>query len=330
MQERNAPGPWLRSWRQTAGVDLLIAIGLFVAGAALAIWATDRLLEGLVGLAALTTLSAFAIGALLSGLEAENIAVGLAGGARGADAIALGSVFGGAIFLVTVALGLGAIIAPLEVRLPRAFLGLIAAAPVLAGVALVGDRTSPVAGVVLLGAFAIAMAYVVRRSRHRTFLLSGEVAEAQSERRSVAGVIAITLLGLVGLTIGGNLVAEGAGRLVTLLGVPALLVGMVFAPAAIEIEEVFRQAIPARRGRPEVSAANLLGTLLYFVLFNLGLIALLTPVRVDPQVRLIDWPVLMVVTWLAVLFLARGRVGRIEGLLLLVAYAGYVALRALA
>ena len=47
-------------------------------------------------------------------------------------------------------------------------------------------------------------------------------------------------------------------------------------PAAIEIEEVFRQAIPAKRGHAEVSAANLLGTLLYFVLFNLGLLALVT------------------------------------------------------
>jgi hypothetical protein len=34
-------------------------------------------------------------------------------------------------------------------------------------------------------------------------------------------------------------------------------------PTAIEIEEVFRQAVPAREGRPEVSAGNLVGTLLY-------------------------------------------------------------------
>ena len=38
--------------------------------------------------------------------------------------------------------------------------------------------------------------------------------------------------------------------------------------------------IPAGEGHPDVSAGNLLGTVLYFVLFNLGLIALATPVRV--------------------------------------------------
>jgi Ca2+/Na+ antiporter len=41
-----------------------------------------------------------------------------------------------------------------------------------------------------------------------------------------------------------------------------------------------------------------------------------------------DWPFLVAVTWLATLFFARGRVGRVEGVVLLFAYALYVALRA--
>jgi Ca2+/Na+ antiporter len=63
---------------------------------------------------------------------------------------------------------------------------------------------------------------------------------------------------------------------------------------------------------------------LYFVLFNLGLITLLTPVRVDPLVRRLDWPVLIAVTWLATLFLWRGRVGHMAGVLLLAAYGAYL------
>jgi Ca2+/H+ antiporter len=47
-----------------------------------------------------------------------------------------------------------------------------------------------------------------------------------------------------------------------------------------------------------------------------------------PQVRILDWPYLVAVTWLATIFFARGRVGRIEGALLVAAYVLYVALRA--
>jgi len=239
---------------------------LFVVGIVVVIWATDRLLEGLIGLAGLLRVSTFAIAAILSGFEAENVAVGLVAARREAAELALGTVFGGAVFLICVALGLGALLYPLRVTLPRGFLILMAFCPVLVGV------------------------------------------------------------GLVVIAVGGELVTRGAEGIVSVLGLSTLLVGMVVTPAAIEIEEVIRQAVPAREGRPEVSAGNLVGTLLYFLWFNMGLISLFLPVRADPLVVRLDWPYLVGVTWLATLFFARGRVGRPEGALLVVLYAVYVAL----
>jgi cation:H+ antiporter len=66
-----------------------------------------------------------------------------------------------------------------------------------------------------------------------------------------------------------------------------------------------------------VSAGNLVGTVLYFLLFNLGLIALITPVSVPDRVRLLGWPFLIVASGVAALFMLRGRVGRFEGSLLM-------------
>jgi cation:H+ antiporter len=316
------------AWRQQV-LDSGIAIGLFVVGAIVAIWATERLLEGLVGLARLTALSTFAIGAVLSGLEAENIAVGVAaalgGGATGAP-IALGTVFGGATFLICVALGLGGILYPMRVRLPASFLVVMAATPVLAGLAIAGGTTSRLAGLMLLAGFGLAMTYLVLASRGHAFMESEEVREASEEKPEWRKALGLTAIGLVAIAIGGELVATGAQRVIGGLGVPALLMGMVITPAAIELEEVIRQAVPTREGHPEVSAGNLVGTLLYFLLFNLGLIALVAPVAVDPSIQTLDWPFLVAATWLATLFLARGQVGRPEGATLLAAYALYVGL----
>jgi cation:H+ antiporter len=155
---------------------------------------------------------------------------------------------------------------------------------------------------------------------------SEEVREAEEEPRSFPTAIGLTLVGLVVIAVGGELVTEGAEGIVSVLGLSTLLVGMVVTPAAIEIEEVIRQAVPAREGRPEVSAGNLVGTLLYFLWFNLGLIALLFPVQADPLIVRLDWPYLVGVTWLATLFFARGRVGRVEGMLLVALYCVYVLL----
>jgi len=299
---------------------------VFVVGVVVVIWATERLLEGLVGLAGLLRISTFAIAAVLSGFEAENVAVGLAAARREAAELALGTVFGGAIFLVCVALGLGALLYPLRVTLPRGFLVLMAISPVLVGVGLVGGRASRLFGAVLLVAFAAAIFYLVRASRDHTFLESEEVREAEEEPRSYPAAIALTIVGLAVIAVGGELVTRGAEGIVSVLGFSTLLVGMVVTPAAIEIEEVIRQAVPAREGRPEVSAGNLVGTLLYFLWFNMGLIALIFPVRADPLVVRLDWPYLIGVTWLVTLFFARGRVGRPEGMVLIILYGVYVVL----
>ncbi|HZC04140.1 MAG TPA: hypothetical protein VE338_00720 [Ktedonobacterales bacterium] len=303
-----------------------LAVVLFVVGVALAIWATEFFLDGIVNLATGLRLSAFVIGAVLSGLEVENVAVGLAAGAGHVAPVALGTVYGGATFLVCVALGLGAIIAPLETRLPHGFLILFAVAPVVAGLGVLPPAPPRWIGGALLLAFVGAMGYVVITARRKDFLLaSQEVAEAQTKRYPLALAVVLTLLGLIVLSVAGEMVAHGAEGIISALGVPALLMGMVVAPAAIELEEVARQAIPALRGRSDVSAGNLVGTLLYFLLFNLGLIILLTPVRVTARMLTLDWPALVLVTWVATVFLWRGRVGRGAGFTLLGLYVIYIA-----
>jgi cation:H+ antiporter len=306
----------------------LPAAALFLGGIVVVVWATQRLLEGLVGVALVTRIAPFAISAVLSGLEAENIAVGLAAGSRGAAEVALGTVFGGSIFMVCVALGLGAMIVPLQVRLPRGILALFAATPVLAGLPLVADVTPRWTGVVLLLAFAAAIAYVLRVSRAHAFIDDDDVEEAAaSAPRSAVRAVLLTLLGIGLISAGGELVASGATRFIADLGASAGLIGMVITPAAIEAEEVIRQVVPARAGRNDVSAGNLVGTVLWFVLVNLGLIALLTPVQVPRLTRLLDYPFLVGATWVATAFRSRGRVGRTAGAMLVALAVAYAVLR---
>jgi cation:H+ antiporter len=309
--------------------SLLPALPLFTAGVVIVVWATERLLEGLVGIAMALRVAAFAASAVLSGMEAENVAVGLAAGSRGAADVALGTVFGGGIFIVCFALGLGAMIVPLRVRLPRGVLVLFAAAPVLAGLPLIADTTPRWTGAVLLLAFAAMLVHVLRVSRHHTFMESEEVAEARGERRPLWLAVLFTVAGIGAITAGGELVASGATRLIADVGLSAGLVGMVLTPAAIEAEEVIRQVVPARAGRPDVSAGNAVGTLLWFVLFNLGLIALATPVQVPRLTRALDYPFLCGASWLAAALLARGRVGRTAGAVLVATAVAYAILRGL-
>src|SRR5581483_10884469 len=303
----------------------VVAVLMFVAGAVLVVVATETFLKGLVGVASMIGLSTFAITTMLSGMEAENTAVGLASGGSGFGELALGAVFGGAIFLVCMALGLGSVLYPLKVQLPKPILAIFVATPIIAGVGLLRPTLMRPIGVILLLLFGAGMTGLVLLSRGHTFFESEALEEYERERPSKARSVALTIIGLVAITLGGELLATGAQALVAGFPIPPLVMGMVIGPAVIELEEVVRQAVPAREGRPEVAAGNLVGTLLYFLLFNLGVIAVATPVEVPPLVRTFDWPVSVAVTWLAGLFLWRGRVSRWQGMVLVLAYGAFVA-----
>jgi cation:H+ antiporter len=306
----------------------VFAVALFVVGVLVVVFATERLLEGLVDIAAALRIAPFVASVILSGLEVENIAVGLAAGQRGASDIALGTAFGGGTFLLCIALGLGAVIAPLDVRLPRGMVLLLPASALVAGLPVLFGETPRWTGLVLLVAFGLALVYLVRASRGHRFTPEEDGREAKPGKHSLAIGVALTIGGIVIIAIGGELVAIGAEGIVATIGLTAGLVGMVITPAAIEAEEVIRQVIPARRGYADVSIGNAVGTVLYFALFNLGLIALLTPVAVPDRVRSFDWPFLLVAAALAALFLLRGRVGRPEGAILVGLGVAYAALHA--
>ena len=307
-------------------MNAILAIGAFVLGVLIVIWSTERLLEGLVGLAVLLRMAPFVIAGIFSGLEAENVAVGVVAGRQGHVEIALGTVFGGGTFIICVALGLGAVLFPLKVSLPRGILLLMAGAPVLSGVALIGGTTSRAAGVILLAAFAASIWYLVRASKDHDFLgeEGGEVREETGKPLRWWKPVAWTVFGLAVITVGAELVNYGADGIIRHFAFPAALMGMIITPAAIEAEEVIRQAVPTRAGHHDVAAGNLVGTLLYFVLFNLGLIAVAVPVPVPHRVVVLDWPVLIGATWLAIAFLWQGRVTRVQGAVLLIVYGAYI------
>jgi cation:H+ antiporter len=291
----------------------LVAIGAFAVGVIVVVVATEYLLRGLVGVAAAMRVAPFVASVVLSGLEAENIAVGLAAGARSDADVALGTAYGGAVFALSFALGLGAIIAPLRVTVPKRILILLPASAVVAGLPILFPATPRWTGLVLLAAFGLALVYLVRGARGRTFVAGREEADEDEAPRSIGRALALTAAGIGVITIGGELVAVGADGLIGTLGLGAGLVGMVITPIAIEAEEIVRQVLPTRRGYADVAAGNTIGTVLWFILFNLGLIALITPVGVPDRVRSFDWPALVLTASVGAVLLARGRIGRAEG-----------------
>jgi cation:H+ antiporter len=276
----------------------------------------ELLLDGILGVAGRLQVAPFVVTVLLSGFELENLAAGIAANAADLGGAAAGTFLGGTTFLALGVAGLGALIAPLRAELPRSVLGWTAAAPLpLLGLALDGEL-SRLDGGLLLAWFAVAMTGLARSGRG----LLGDPLErpARHPALRLAG-------GLVLLGAGGEALGEGLRRVAERAGVSATLLGNTVVAASVEAEEVARVAVPARRGRGELALANVAGTIVHFIAFNAAVIALVRPIELDHDTRVLHLPAAVAATALfcAVAALGRG-IGRRTGVALLALYAAYV------
>src|SRR5215212_6654442 len=141
----------------------LASVALLTAGIALIILGAEAFFDGLKSAARRIGVSTFFLTLLISGLELENIAAGLAANFAGFPGAAAGTFLGGATFITLGVAGLGAILVPFRVSLPRPFLLTTAFAG--APLALLGadGALSRIDGGMLIATFCVAM-FTLHRS----------------------------------------------------------------------------------------------------------------------------------------------------------------------
>jgi hypothetical protein len=144
----------------------IVSIFIFISGAALLIYSAERLIGYIVGAASGLSVSVFLLAIIFTGIEFDDVALGVALNLEELSGVALGIVFGSALSLSGVVLALAAILAPTEVNVPRDYIAIFAASPLVLIVFMLTAPLTAIHGVVLLGLFVLFVAYVaVRESR---------------------------------------------------------------------------------------------------------------------------------------------------------------------
>jgi cation:H+ antiporter len=121
-----------------------------------------------------------------------------------------------------------------------------------------------------------------------------------------------------------------AAAIVDELGISETVFGLLVVAVAVSFEELVLEMLPAYRRYAELAVGNALGTLVFLLTLSLGVIALVRPVDVPDQVRELHAPALVVAVAVVLAMLARGRLSRVEGGLLIGLYALYASLAVLA
>lgn len=225
--------------------------------------------------------SAFVLTVVVSGFELENLAAGIAANAKGLPGAAAGTFLGGTTFLALGVAGLGALIARLRAALPGGVFAWTAAAPLpLLALSLDGSL-SRLDGGLLVGWSVVALVALVRAGGVRERL------DVERHRFAVARLLA----GLGVLSAGTELLGEGIRRVMHGFGISETLLGNTAVAASVEAEEVVRVAVPGRRGRGDIALGNVLRTIVHFLAFNAGVIALVRPRELGSETLHLHLPV---------------------------------------
>lgn len=139
------------------------SILIFAVGAVLLVFSAEKLIGHLIGIARGLAVSVFLLAIIFTGIEFDDVVLGVALNVEDLDGVALGIVFGTALSLPGVVLAIAAIIKPSDVSVPRDYLVLFALAPVTTVVFVLMAPLTATDGVILVAMFVAFLAYVIVR-----------------------------------------------------------------------------------------------------------------------------------------------------------------------
>ena len=308
-----------------------------IVGVAGIVWGAEAFAEHLGPAAVALRVSTFALALLLAGAEPEELATGLAASARHAPAIAFGDVVGANVAMCLVALGVGAVVAPLPFGARVRRYGLLGLPVGLVCVVLMwGGRVSRWQGLALIGVYVAFVGLIwVLEGEPPALGETAELAEAKEIAGELAGApagrrvgrhLALILVGVAAMAVGATVLVEGVRHLAHADASQARL-SLTLVGFATAFELVVLAWSASRRGASEAVVAAVVGSFAYNATMTLGAAAVLRPLAIVHPSRLHTPLVAMVVALAGAIALSwpAQRLNRRAGVILLLCYPAFVA-----
>jgi cation:H+ antiporter len=334
------------------------SIFIFISGATLLVYSAERLISSLVGASRGLAISVFLLAIIFTGIEFDDIVLGIALNLQDNQDVALGLVIGTAVSFSGVVLALGAIIAPTTFSVPRRYIVVFALSPLLLLVLAIRKEVTTVDAVILLLLFVAWIAYVaVMESRRETptfrnleIIEEYEEGDDDEEQTAAHGPhdvvraqaadtmslfkrqgrwsgwinLGLAVIAICGIIIGAATVSEGSDQILSRYAIEGTVFGATVVTAVLTIEDLFLTVRPIRIGVPEIGIGNVIGSLIFSVTGKLGIVVLAGgSVAIGSSVLTWHLPALFVLTFLAAGVMWTGQLKRWHGFVLLGLYVAY-------
>ena len=316
---------------------MVTSIFILLAGLVLIVGGANILTDGASALARRWGVPDMVIGLTIVafGTSAPEFVISVTSAATGNPGLAIGNVVGSNLFNILVIVGLVAVLRPVGVgrslmakEIPLVVLS--SAAVLICGndVWLDGsaenmvDRTD---GLLMLLFFVIFMRYTLSMARSGDKVREGGEGGTVKRRPAWAAWLMVSG-GLGGLIWGGSLFVDGATGVARGLGVSESVIGLTIVAIGTSLPDLAASVAAAVKGSQGLAIGNVVGSCVFNVFFVLGSAATVSPLPLG-GITDTDLSALLgasVLFWLFGWLFRRRTITRLEGAVMVAAYAAYM------
>ena len=316
--------------------NIFLVFLLLVAGFVLLIKGADFFVEGSSSVAKRLHVPSIIIGLTIvaMGTSLPETAVSVSASLAGNNELAVSNVVGSNIFNMMVVIGVCSLLQTVHVdrqTIVRDIPFSAICALLLLGFGWLGfaDRANMTLGhldgIILLVLFAGFILFLVRQAMNASKAGKEQANEEEIKLIPVWKSLVFIVGGAAAIAVGGDLTVDSASRIASELGMSQNLIGLTIVSIGTSLPELVTSIVAAKKNEVDMALGNAIGSNVFNILMVLGIASAISPIAFIME-NVIDIAILLVFTLIVWLFAAtKKKIGKFEGLCMLLLYAGFAA-----
>ena len=310
-------------------MEIVKAIALLLVGFVFLLKGADFFVDGSSAVAKKLKVPSLIIGLTIvaMGTSLPELSVSITASLANSNALAVSNVIGSNIFNLMVVLGMSALMAVIEVSddvTKKDFPFSVACAVLLLILGYLGMELGRIDGAIFLVIFIGFIVYqVLSALRARKAALSKGDEEDEIKLIPMWRAAVYIIGGAVAVKFGGDWTVNGAKTLAAAFGLSENLIGLTIVAMGTSLPELVTSVVAAKKNELDMAVGNVVGSNVFNILMILGVASALSPIGFIME-NVIDIGVLLGFSVLVWIFCAaKKKLGRLEGAVMLLAYAAY-------
>jgi len=252
------------------------------------------------------------------GTSAPEFSVSVQSALAGMNDISIGNVVGSNLFNLLVVLGMSSIIGKLKITDYKNVIMMLLSSLILLLFSFNGQLTRS-EGIMLLLIFAGYIFNLVLKA-----IKDNNKTEENENIKPLFTTIISSIIGLIAIVWGGDLVVESASAIAQQLGMSQNLIGLTIVAIGTSLPELVTSIVATKKGELDIATGNVIGSNIFNLLLIIGASVAINPMVVS-TVAIIDIMFTVAVVILFVILTGKNEsLDKVKGIPLILIYVAYI------